>query len=81
MDLSYHLWHLVRAVRRRPRGGRPLQRNGPVAGGRATGRSPPGDPGEPCPPHLGIAGGTDIGYGAATVHSYRLQAKQRAAIQ
>lgn len=40
--------------------------------------SPRTPPGGPARDHLGIAGGgTGIGYGAAAVHSYRLQAKQR----
>lgn len=64
----------------RLRAARFLHRNGPVAVDSAATRRPRGDPdgpGDPSGDHPGIAGGTGIGYGAAAVHSYRLQAKQR----
>lgn len=85
MGLSYHPCRPGRPGPRRPlwwRASRSLHGNVPDDSAPATQTDAPGGQNDPSAPdasgdHPGIAGGTGIGYGAAAVHSYRLQAKQR----
>lgn len=73
-DLFYHLCRTGPIGHLPPKqfAAHPLHRN--VAEDSAANRNLPGGPTKD---HLGIAGGTGIGYDAAAVHSYRLQAMQQ----
>lgn len=72
MDSSYRPWTEVRPGRAAAAPVRPLQRNAPLV----MTSTPQADlaPGASDPARPGTAGGTG-NYGAAAVHSYRLQAK------